>query len=165
MNENLLILGAGPFGQMVKEIAESMGSFGKIDFLDDNNRDAIGKLSDYQAFSHKYRYAVVAIGNPYIRLSWLSRLAEAEYLIAVIVSPRAYISPSAQLMQGTIVEPMAIVQANSVVSEGCIISSGAVVRHNAFLEEACHIDCNAVAMSGIVIPAKTKVNACEVYHA
>ena len=35
MNKNLLILGAGIFGTVMKELAEEMGVFEKIDFLDD----------------------------------------------------------------------------------------------------------------------------------
>ncbi len=34
-SKNLLILGAGQYGQIAKEIAESMGCFEKISFLDD----------------------------------------------------------------------------------------------------------------------------------
>ena len=164
MNENLLILGAGQFGLMVKEIAESMNCFDKIAFLDDNNEIAIGTLADYEKFSCDYRYAVVAIGNPDVRLSWIEKLEAACFLIAIVVSPRAFIAPSAQLMKGTIVEPMAVVQSNSTVAIGSIISSDAVVRHNAFVGDGCHIDCNAVVMSGSVVLAKTKVEACEVYR-
>ena len=35
MNKNLLILGAGQYGQVAKEIAEDIGYFEKISFLDD----------------------------------------------------------------------------------------------------------------------------------
>ena len=164
MIKQLLILGAGKFGLMVKEIAESMSCFEKIDFLDDQCEIAIGKLADYEKFLGGYHHAVVAIGNPEVRLSYIQRLEEAGFLVAVIVSPAAYVAPSAQLMKGTIVEPMAVVQANSTVSVGCIVSSGAVVRHNAVVEDGCHLDCNSVAMSGSVVPTKTKVNACEVYR-
>ena len=160
----LLILGAGQFGLMVKEIAESMNCFDKIDFLDDNNEIAIGKLEDHEKFSLEYRYAAVAIGNPEIRLSYIQKLEEACFTVAVIASPRAYIAPSAQIMKGSIIEPLAAVQANSVVAIGSIISSGAVVRHNAFVGDACHVDCNAVVMSGSIVPAKTKVEACTVYR-
>lgn len=161
---NLLILGAGQFGLMVKEIAESMGCFDKIDFLDDNNEIAVGKLADYQEFSFAYRYAVVAIGNPDVRLSYIEKLSEAGYVVAVIASSSAYIAPSAKVMKGSIIEPMAVVQANSVVSIGSIISSGSVVRHNAVVGDACHVDCNAVVMSGSMVSAKTKVEACTVYR-
>ena len=161
---NLLILGAGQFGLMVKEIAESMNCFDKIDFLDDNNEIAVGKLADYEKFAFEYRYAVVAIGNPEIRLSYIQKLAEACFIVAVIASPQAYIAPSAQIMKGSIIEPMAVVQANSAVAVGCIVSSGAVIRHNAFVGDVCHIDCNAVVMSGSIVPAKTKIEACSVYR-
>ena len=164
MNKNLLILGAGQFGLMVKEIAESMNCFEKIDFLDDNNEIAIGKLNDYEKFVCEYRYAVVAIGNPQIRLSYIQKLEESCFIVAILVSPRAYIAPSAQLMKGTIVEPMAVLQANSTVAIGSIISSGAVVRHNAFVGDVCHVDCNAVVMSGSIVPAQTKIEVCTVYR-
>lgn len=35
MNQNLLIIGAGIYGLVAKEIAESMGCFRRIDFVDD----------------------------------------------------------------------------------------------------------------------------------
>ena len=163
MNKNILILGAGQFGLMVKEIAESMNCFDKIDFLDDNSEIAIGMLSDYEKFSDDYRNAVVAIGNPDVRLSYIQKLEVAGFHVAIIVSPHAFVAPSVQLMKGTIVEPMAVVQANSTVSVGCIVSSGAVVRHNAVLEDGCHLDCNSVAMSGSVVLTKTKIEAGTIY--
>ena len=43
MNKNLLIIGAGDYGQIAYEIAEAMERFEKIDFLDDNSELAIGK--------------------------------------------------------------------------------------------------------------------------
>ncbi len=39
----LVILGAGQYGLVAKEIAESLGVYDKILFLDDNNPKAEGK--------------------------------------------------------------------------------------------------------------------------
>ncbi len=157
MNQNLLILGAGQFGLMVKEIAESMRAFDRIDFLDDNSRLAIGKLADYANLSGTYGFAIVAIGNPDLRSGWTERLEQAGYSIATLIAPSAYIAPSAHLMKGTIIEPNATVQANATVAVGSIISSGAVIRHNASVGNYCHVDCNAVVLSGATMPDKTKV--------
>lgn len=159
----LLILGAGQFGLMVKEIAESMRCFDKIDFLDDRSPLAVGKLGDAVSFAGEYSCAVVAIGNPDVRLALLEHLA-AQFALPVIASPAAFVSPSARLSPGVIVEPMAVVQANSSVALGAIIGSGAVVRHNAEVGEVCQIDCNAVVMSGSAVSPKTKVQACTVYR-
>lgn len=159
MARGLLILGAGQFGFMVKEIAEEMHRFDKIDFLDDYNPQAIGKLSDYVRFRSEYPSAVVAIGNPSIRMDYISKLNEAGFAVEVLVSPNAYVSPSAVLQKGTIVEPNATVQTGAYVSVGTIISSGAVVRHNAVVGEGCHLDCNSVLMSNVHLPPRTKLSA------
>ena len=51
--KSLLILGAGQFGQVTYEIAESLG-YQKIGFLDDNAAKAIGKLDDCEKFKAQY---------------------------------------------------------------------------------------------------------------
>lgn len=96
-NKNLLILGAGQYGQVAKEIAEETGYFDKIAFLDDNSEQAIGKIDEYEDFVSEYSYVVVAIGNAELRLDYIQKLEEACYRVAVLVSPRAYISKSAPI--------------------------------------------------------------------
>lgn len=70
MNKNLLIIGAGIYGLVVKEIAESMNCFEKIDFVDDNQKttsngiEVIGTSADIGRLSQDYENAIVAIGNP-----------------------------------------------------------------------------------------------------
>ena len=44
--KNLLIIGAGQYGMVAKEIAESMKCFEKIDFVDDVYPSAVGKICD-----------------------------------------------------------------------------------------------------------------------
>ncbi len=157
-DKNLLILGAGQYGTVVKEIAKSMCCYEKIDFLDDmfelekseisQHEQLIGRLSDYQNFVAKYSYAIVAIGNPEIRKKWTEKLVGAGYEIPVIISPRAFVGNTAQLRYGVIVEPMAVVHENVTIGIGTIVSAGAVVNHNSFVADYCHIDNNAVVMRG-----------------
>lgn len=162
MNNNLLILGAGQYGQVAKETAEAMGKFNKIAFLDDEAECAIGKLADYEKFAGKYSYAFVAIGNAELRSELLQKLEDVSYMLAVIVHPKAIVSPSAQIGKGSIVEAGAVINTNSVVAIGCFISANAVINHNSFVGDCCHIDCNATVPSGVVVYAKTKVrsNVC-----
>lgn len=162
-NQNLLILGAGQYGQVAKEIAEETECFDKISFLDDNSEQAIGKIDEYEDFVSEYSYAVVAIGNADLRLDYIQKLEEACYRVAVLVSPRAYISKSAQLMKGTIVEPMAVVNANSTVAIGVFVCAGAVVNHNAFVGDGCQLDCGSAVGSGVILKAKTKLRYNEVF--
>lgn len=158
---NLLILGAGQFGIMVKEIAESTKKFDRIDFLDDANPIAIDKLENYVSFVSDYEYAVVAIGNPMARQKYLDGLMQC-YKIATVVSPLAYVSPSAVIGEGSIIEPMAVIQTGATVGNGCIVSSGAVVRHNANVGNYSHLDCNSVVCSNSAVEDGTKIQIGEI---
>ena len=157
---NLLILGAGEYGQLVKELARN--KFTTIDFLDDNSPAAIGKLEDYKNLKDEYQNAVVAIGNNEIRAQWIDRLEEAGYNLPIVFSDRAYISPSAVIEPGCILEPMVVINTNAKVEKGSIISSGAVVNHNAVVHKCCHIDCNAVISADAVVPEMMNLNYGQV---
>jgi UDP-3-O-[3-hydroxymyristoyl] glucosamine N-acyltransferase len=163
MNRNLLILSAGQYGLVAKETAEAMGCFEKIAFLDDENETAIGWLDEYEDFVTDYNYAFVAIGNSELRLSLIQKLEEACYRMAILVHPKAYISPSSQLQKGCIVEPNAVIQANSVLSIGVIVSAGAVINHNCFIGDVCHIDAGAVVKSNSILKIGTKVESGTVF--
>lgn len=171
MNKNLLIVGAGIYGLVAKEIAESMDCFEKISFIDDGHKqtpngiEVIGTTGDLKALAKEYGSIIVAIGNPEVRLTLLQRIeAESSYEIATLVSPRAYISPSAQIMEGSIIEPMAVVHTMAVISVGCIISAGAVVNHGGVCGEGVHVDCNAAVAGMATVPAGMKIKSGEVYE-
>ncbi len=163
MNKGLLILGAGGYGRVVRETAESMGVFDKIDFLDDNSDAAIGKLSDYELYKEMYNCAFVAMGRPELREKWLNALRDAGFELPCIVSPVAYISPSAILEEGCIVEAMAIVNTGAKVHRGSLVCAGSVINHDAVVMDICQIDCGAVVSAGAVVPKGTKVLSCTVF--
>ncbi len=162
-NKNLLILGAGQYGQIAKEVAESMCCFEKIAFLDDNSEQAIGMIEEYEKFVTEYSYAFVAIGNADLRLKYIEKLEEARFRIAILISRKASVSPSAQLLKGTIVEPMAVVNANSKVAIGCLICAGAIVNHNSFVGDGCQLDCGSVVGSGVMLMARTHLKYNEIF--
>ena len=161
--KNLLILGAGQYGYVAKEIAESMGCFEKIDFLDDRAEFAVGKVQDYQRFAGTYGCAVIAIGNPQIRLPLFEKI-QSNFEMVSLVSPLSYVSSGARIGRGCVIEPMAVVHPNALVSDCCIISAGAVVNHNSVLQEGCHVDCNAAVAANAVVPSGVKIPSCTVYQ-
>ena len=171
MNYNLLIAGAGIYGLVAKEIAESMGCFDKIDFVDDKAKktpdgiETIGTTEDIGKLSVEYGNIVIAIGNPEIRLSLLQKVEETTCcVISMLVSPRAYISPRAQISKGCIIEPLAVIHTGCVISDGCIVSAGAVINHGSLLCAGVHVDCNATVEGNTVVPAKTKVLSGTVFR-
>ena len=154
----LLILGAGEYGQLVKEIARN--KYPVIDFLDDNSLVAIGKISDLEKFKGEYD-AIVAIGNPEKRKELYEELESLGFSISTIVSDKAYVSPTAEIEPGCVIEPMVVVNAGAKIKRGAFINAGAVVNHNAIVNEFCQIDCNAVVGTNAEVPAGMHLNYCQ----
>lgn len=155
MNKNLLSLGAGGHGRVVKEVAEAMGVFDKIDFLDDNLEceAAIEVLNRNEKFEGEYSYAFPAFGDSKLRMRWIEKLEENCFTILVLVHPNAYISPSASVYPGTIVIAKAMINTNSVIERGCILGLGSIVDHDTFVGYGCHIDSGAIVKPNCVVKA------------
>ena len=100
--------------------------------------------------------AIVAIGNPAVRLKWIEKISDT-YYIPIMIHPLAYVSNSAKIGCGTVIEPMAVIHTDATVGIGCIISAGAVVNHNAILGDGVHCDCGAVISSGRVVNRMGKI--------
>ncbi|OWV14691.1 hypothetical protein B7989_02600 [Fibrobacter sp. UWB5] len=157
---------------MAKEIAEAMGVFERIAFLDDSflachpeqATRVEGSMADLPKFAVDYRYGFVAIGNPELRRKLTEQLLQNNMTPATLVHPTAYVSPSAKLEQGCCIEPNATVQTGATLGTATFVASGAVVRHNATVGDFSHIDCNAVVQTGAVVPAATKVACNSVFN-
>lgn len=157
-----MILGAGGYGHVVREIAEDSGIFDKIDFLDDSSPLAIGKFGDAEKFLKGYPNAVVALGNAELRLGYIEKLRAAGFQIPAIISPKAYVSKSAKIGNGTIVEPFSAVNANSEVGIGVLLRCGSVIDHNAKVGDFCYIDCGVVVKANNSVGFKIKIAANSV---
>lgn len=171
MNRNLLIIGAGIYGLVAKEVAESMGCFLRIDFVDDRAKvtpdgtPVIGTTQNLAELSKRYANVVVAIGNPEVRQAMLNRIEEEPRMrIATLVSPSAYISPSVQLGVGCIIEPMAVIHTGCVLGKGCLVCAGAVVNHGSLCGDCVQVDCNATIAGNIRVPGGIKIPSGIVYQ-
>lgn len=166
-----MIVGASTYALVAYEIAQCMGCYEKIDFVDDfrketpNGIKTVGTTSDLERLASAYNEIVVAIGNPEIRLTLIKKIeAKAFVSVATLISPNAYVSSTAKVMQGCIVEPMAVVHCGAVLEQGCLVSAGAVINHESVCQEGVHVDCNATVAGYCIVPAKTKVSSGDVYR-
>ena len=147
MNKNLLILCDSAYGTVAKEIALSMGCFEKVDILNqyfgvpeaegEYHEISVGRLDDFESCAGAYSYAVAAVEDSQTRLAWSDKLIEAGFAIISLVSPKAYVSPSAQINQGCIIEPLAGVNSHVSVGACSIIKMGAVINHNSIDAKGC----------------------------
>ena len=162
---NLIILGAGGFGQTVADIAEQSGLYEKILFLDDKatSKDVIGRCSDYANYKECHFYP--AFGNNEMRLLWIERFETDEITVPTLIHPSAYVSPKAIIEKGCIVLPHAVINTNCKIAKGCIINCSAIIDHGCIIEEGCHICLGAIVKAENRIAKYTKIEAGEVVQA
>lgn len=161
-NLKLLIVGAGGHGRVVKEIAEAVGEYETIDFVDDNNSEAVGKISDLRELRKEYDAAFIGIGNNKLRCELIEEVANLGYEVPVLVHPTAYVSKSVALGKGTLVEPKAVVNANSTIGNGCIVSVGAIIDHNVTIEDCVHANSGSIIKAGAYVQSFNRIDAGEV---
>ncbi len=161
---NLIIIGAGGYGQTVADVAQQLGRYEKIVFLDDNkvSDDVVGKCSDFEKFIADDTEIYPAFGNNEVRMSFLEKLEKAGANLPTIIHKTAFVSPRATVEKGSVVLPMAVVNTDVVVKKGCIINCGCVIDHGCVIENGTHICIGALVKAENRIPAFMKVEAGQV---
>ena len=160
---SLLILGAGGFGQMIKETALALG-YEKVVFLDDaaKGEDVIGMCCDYVLRHSDYPAAVAAFGNNKTRLFWTDKLLEEGYEVPAMVHPSAIVSPSATLEPGCFIMQRVVVNTHTRIERAALINSGAVVDHDSVVCAGAHVGLGSVVKANCTIESGRKVEAGEV---
>lgn len=154
MGRKLLIVDSKRYGDYVKEIAESMGCFEKIAFVDNEREGAIGKLEDVESFYPEYNCAIAACDDGVERLEWNKKL-EALYNIPVLFHMDSTISPSANLMPGCIVEPRAVVGCGSTIGQAMVIGANVVVEPYCFIGDSCTLKSGTIVKSTSMVAMNT----------
>lgn len=157
---NLLILGAGGQGQVVRETAEAIGVFEHIAFLDDDTTlpGVLDSLSNCQRYRNDYPMAFVAIGNNELRRKLINHLQMAGFIVPVLKHPTATISPAVEAGAGTIFEAKTIVNPAVRIGKGVILSSASIVEHGAVIHDYSHVEAGTIIRKGMIIPAGMRVN-------
>ncbi len=169
--ENLLIIGTDGYAAAIKEIAEDMGCFLKISFLDNRfseegcttAENVIGKIENIGEYASLYRYAIPSFSDCEKRLNCIKELEENCFQIPVIISPKAYASKSAQIQKGAVIEAHSSIHKNATVSVGAYISSGAVIGNASFVGDACFVGSDAVVEANSLVPMQTRIKDNDIF--
>ena len=164
---NLLILGAGSQGPVVKEIAEALGIFSRIAFLDDDpdNKLAIGPLSAYRYLKEEFTAAIPSFGDSVLRREYFDKLLQAGYAIPRLIHPSATISKSkVSLGVGVVVEAKVIIANDVKVGDNVILSAGCVLDRECVIQQDSHVGCACTVTRGSRVPEKARIPAGSVYE-
>ena len=158
----LVILGAGGYGNTVRDIAEQLG-YTAITVLDDSIAER--PLASFVDYLEENTEFIPAFGNNEFRMEWIKRIEKAGGRLATLIHSTAYISPKASIYPGTVILPHAIINTDTVVEKGCIINLAAVVDHGCIIEEGVHICLGAIVKGENRVKTLSKIEAGEVIEA
>lgn len=163
---NLLILGAGSQGAVIKEIAEAIGVFHEIAFLDDDsdNKLAIGPLSELRNLVNTYPLAIPSFGDCGLRKQYMDMCEQHGYIVPSLTHPNATVSPAAMIERSVVIEARSVVAAGAVIGRGALISSGSVIGSGAQIGEFAHVDVSATVEKNVVIAPLSYVPSGTVIH-
>ena len=162
MRKNLILIGAGGHARSCIDVIEQEGKFkitGIVGLESDlglqvNGYEVIATDKDLSTLIGKAQFALIALGqisSPDARVSLLQRALKAGFGLASVVSPSAYVSPSAQIGRGTIVMHGAIINYGVKVGSNCIINSRALLEHDSLVSDNCHISTGAILNGGVIV--------------
>ncbi len=137
------LIGGGGHALVVAEAARSAGWTVRGFYDDDPNAvlglrggvTRLGGLTDIPPGQH----LVMAIGGIALRRRVLESHQPLLAAAPVIISSRAYVSPSAKLDAGTVVMPGAVVHSLAKVHAHAIINTGAIIEHECVIGENTHV--------------------------
>ena len=161
--KKLLILGAGGFGQTIAEVAELLGNWESISFVDDRwpKQQQIGSytiISNIQSLknlnNHNFE-AIIAVGNSQIRKKWQQLLLDLSIPMTTIIHPQAVIAPSAKIGQGVSIMAGCVIGANTIIQDGVILNIGTLLDHDVVIEALSHLSVGVKVAGGKTITASS----------
>ena len=175
MDRNISIIGAGTYGEVVKELVEILGYTVEAFYDDDNEKigkyiDGVlvaGRIELEDIIKSKNEY-VIAIGNNQLRKSLGESIKKKGANLPTLIHPKATISPSAKIGEGciihansyiwtkvninsfSIISPNTLLAHHTVIGEGGFVSSGANIGAGINFGSCVFIGIGATIMTGVV---------------
>ncbi len=153
----LIIIGAGGHSRVIADTAIAAG-WSSLAFYDDHYPsirsagpwEIRGTFQDL-LLSSPNEPLVIAIGDNTARMQKANALQQAGFRFATIIHPRAIISPSAKIGEGTVIFAGAVVNAYATIEDHCIINTNATIEHDCHLATGVHVSPNAALGGGTKI--------------
>jgi sugar O-acyltransferase (sialic acid O-acetyltransferase NeuD family) len=160
----IVILGAGGHGREVAEVLrdrkQAEPSVEVLGYVDDNRAlrgkqlNGLPVLGDWSWFDGVDRSeieVVCAAGTPSVLRSLADRAGRLGLSFARVISPRAYVAPTAVLGAGVTLFAHAVVQPDVRLGDHCILNLAATVSHDSVVGACTNINPGAHLAGNVVV--------------
>lgn len=142
--KDLIIIGAGGHGRVIADIAQKLGMYKTISFLDDGNAKEtmglpiIGKTSNVEKYIDTADI-FVAIGNSKVRSDFIEQLLAMGAKVPTLIHPSAIIGACVEIGAGTAIMAGAVINPCSKLGKGVILNTCSSIDHDCIIGDYCHI--------------------------
>lgn len=164
MEDYWYVYGAGGLGTETMDILEQAMRVGQSTkheccFVEDNANQS--ELNGYAVIDFKEcvpgSKITIAVGEPAHRIVMHEKVKSAGLKLASIISPDAFISPSAVIEAGVIVAPQCSVQANALIEENAAINTMTIIGHDVKVQTGAVISSMVNLGGGVNVGANSYI--------
>ena len=154
--KDLIIIGAGGHGRVIADIAQKLGVYETISFLDDGDAKEsmglpiVGKTSDITKYI-EVADVFVAIGNNTVRGEFVESLLAMGANIPTLIHPSAVIGACVEIGVGTAIMAGAVFNPCSKLGKGVIVNTCSSVDHDCIIGDYCHIAVGAHIAGSVMV--------------
>ncbi len=174
--KNIIIVGAGEFGQEISEWLEDIierdatiriggyldDGLAVVDKLNDSYPyPLLGKIANY--YPRDEDFFVIAIGNPAVKMQVVNCLKQRSANFFNLIHPSVVIARTATLGTGVIMCPFSLASVHCVIEDFVTINAYSSIGHNAYIGEgvtiSSHVDItgNVRVNNGVFIGSNASV--------
>jgi sugar O-acyltransferase (sialic acid O-acetyltransferase NeuD family) len=170
---SLLLVGAGAHAASCIDVVEQHGGFRIVGLVGTPEEvgervlgyEVLGSDALLPELATSVGRALVSVGHiktAVTRMRIFELLRALGFELPTVISPRAWVSPHANIGAGSIVMHGAIVNARARVGRNCILNTQSLVEHDAHVADHCHIATGAILNGGTSVGEGTFVgsNSC-----
>jgi len=168
--EKILLIGGGGHCKSVIDVIEAEGRFQIAGIVDKpsllgesvSGYKVIGSDEDLSELAKTYSYALVTVGQiktASVRIGLFKKLKSLGFVLPSVVSPRAYVSRTASIEEGTVIMHDVLLNTYVKVGCNCIINTKALVEHNTNIGNHCHVSTGVILNGNVVVESETFVGS------
>jgi sugar O-acyltransferase (sialic acid O-acetyltransferase NeuD family) len=146
--ERVVIIGAGGHGQEVADIVRHQSHDGAAriplgfivdrEYLTPEINYELPVLGDWSWFENVDRgqiSVICAVGDPVLRKRWVQRAMSLGLRFTKVISPSAFVAPTAVLGEGVMIFPFSMISTNVAVGNHSIINTGSNISHDGSIDD------------------------------
>lgn len=160
--EKILLVGGGGHCKSVIDVIEQQNIYSIVGIVDKKELigtkvlgyEVIGCDDDLDELFNKYKNACITVGHiksNKLRIKLFNKVKKIGFSLPAIISPLAYVSKHAEIMDGSIVMHHALINANAKIGKNCIINTKSLIEHDVEISDNCHISTGTIINGGCFV--------------